>query len=270
MSEEGVEIRSDSSDSEVIRQEGCINSVYNNISIENIDDSNICKLYINARFNGNVLHLNELVHIANNTIHPITNIAKGFYSVILHQGLQCNKSALITNKIQASRIMSEVMPYLLQQLDNVTCSSYVPLLLGYAYTFGIYVTSDKDMAFKYYQFSADQGNAVAQRNVGNCFSSGEGVMMDKFEAFRYYKLSADQGNSDAQSNVGNCYANGDSVPINKSEAFKYYQMSADQGNADAQCKVSVCYGKGDGVSMSKSEALRYYKYSCGSGRCCRR
>jgi TPR repeat protein len=49
-----------------------------------------------------------------------------------------------------------------------------------------------------YELAARQGNALAQRNYGNCLYNGEGFPQNMAKAAEYYKLSAD--NLD-----GNCF-----------------------------------------------------------------
>ena len=46
---------------------------------------------------------------------------------------------------------------------------------------------------------AQQGNAVAQVNVGLMYNGGQGVPQDVNEALRWYRLAAEQGLADASS-----------------------------------------------------------------------
>jgi TPR repeat protein len=46
---------------------------------------------------------------------------------------------------------------------------------------------------------ADQGNAIAQSNLGLMYETGQGVPQDYTEAARLYRLAADQGFAGAQS-----------------------------------------------------------------------
>ena len=55
---------------------------------------------------------------------------------------------------------------------------------------------------------AEQGNAVAQNNLGYAYDNGFGVPEDDAEAVRWYRLAAEQGDADAQNNLGFMYANG--------------------------------------------------------------
>ena len=59
---------------------------------------------------------------------------------------------------------------------------------------------------------ADQGNAIAQYNLGAMYDKGQGVPQDYKEAVRLYSLSAEQGNATAQNNLGIMYYNGTGVP----------------------------------------------------------
>ena len=47
-------------------------------------------------------------------------------------------------------------------------------------------------AVRYYQLAAEQGQAVAQVNLGLCFARGEGVAQDWAEVVRYYRLAEAQ------------------------------------------------------------------------------
>ena len=53
------------------------------------------------------------------------------------------------------------------------------------------------------------------------------------EAVRYFRLAADQGDARAQCNLGNCYQTGDGVPKDMKEAVRYYRLAADQNFAQA-------------------------------------
>ena len=55
---------------------------------------------------------------------------------------------------------------------------------------------------------AEQGNAVAQGDLGFMYANGLGVLRDDAEAVRWYRLAADQGDADAQGNLGEMYADG--------------------------------------------------------------
>jgi TPR repeat protein len=55
-----------------------------------------------------------------------------------------------------------------------------------AYTVGDYAT-----AYSNFLPLAEQGDAVAQSNLGNMYAYGRGVPQDNAEAVRWYRLAAD-------------------------------------------------------------------------------
>jgi uncharacterized protein len=100
---------------------------------------------------------------------------------------------------------------------------------------------------------AEQGNAVAQFNLGVMYDDGEGVPQNDAEAVKWYKLAAEQGDADAQYNLGVMYDDGEGVPQNDAEAVKWYKLAADQGNAKAQSNLGVMYANGEGVPQNDAE-----------------
>jgi TPR repeat protein len=93
----------------------------------------------------------------------------------------------------------------------------------------------------------------------------QGVTQDYKEAVKWYRLAADQGNAMAQYNLGATYANGQGVTQDYKEAVKWYRLSADQGTALAQSNLGVMYDKGQGVIQDYKEALKLWLFrkSCG-------
>ena len=56
------------------------------------------------------------------------------------------------------------------------------------------VSKDYVKAVEWYQKSAEQGNAYAQANLGNCYYYGEGVSKDITKAVEWFRKAAEQGN----------------------------------------------------------------------------
>ena len=70
-----------------------------------------------------------------------------------------------------------------------------------------------------------------------CYYNGEGIPQNYAKAVEWYQKAADQGDAVAQFNLGFCYENGQGVYKSKKEALKWYQKAADQGYEDAIDKV---------------------------------
>ena len=55
---------------------------------------------------------------------------------------------------------------------------------------------------KWYRLAAEQGDAVAQFNLGVMYDEGDGVPQDYATALKWYRLAAEQGHADAQQQYG--------------------------------------------------------------------
>lgn len=106
-------------------------------------------------------------------------------------------------------------------------------------------------AVEWYRKAAEQGNAYAQYNLGNCYYYGNGVPQDNTEAAKWYRKSAEQGNADAQYMLGE-------LADDFEDAVEWYLKAAEQGNADAQYELGGCYRYGHGVQRNLSEAVKWY------------
>ncbi len=84
---------------------------------------------------------------------------------------------------------------------------------------------------------------------GDDYQDGMGAhnRKDYKEAVRLFLPLAEQGDALAQYNLGIMYCNGQGVPQDYKEAVKWYRLSAEQGDVDAQLKLGVSYGMGRGV-----------------------
>ena len=85
--------------------------------------------------------------------------------------------------------------------------------------------------------AAEQGDPVAQLNIGYMYSKGLGVEKNYKEALKWYTLAADQGLATAQFCIGVMYEHGIGVEEDIKEALKWYRMSAEGGYAEAEKKL---------------------------------
>jgi uncharacterized protein len=82
--------------------------------------------------------------------------------------------------------------------------------------------------------SRRQNYAIAQNNLGACYSNSEGVTRDWKEAARWFRKAAEQDNAPAQYNLGNCYIRGAGVADDLVEAYKWELLAARRGDEDAR------------------------------------
>jgi len=139
------------------------------------------------------------------------------------------------------------------------------LNLGLCYYDGTGLHKDKTEAAKWFRKAAEQGNAMAQFYLGGCYVTGGGVPKDGTEAAKWWRKAADQGLADAQYTLGLCYYNGDSVPKDETEAVRWFRKAAEQGNALAQYNFGVCYYNGDGLPKDETEAVRWFRKAADQG-----
>ncbi len=112
---------------------------------------------------------------------------------------------------------------------------------------------------------AEEGDALAQYNLGIIYSNGHGVPQDDAEAVRWYRLAAEQGVASAQFTLGVMYDKGSGVPQDYVEAVRWYRLAAEQGFALAQFNLGVMYDKGSGVPQDYVEAVRWYRFAAKQG-----
>jgi hypothetical protein len=73
------------------------------------------------------------------------------------------------------------------------------------------------------------------------YDEGQGVAQDYKEAVKWYRLSAEQGDALAQFNLGLMYYEGQGVPQDNKEAVKWWRLSAEQRNERAQVNLVLMH-----------------------------
>jgi TPR repeat protein len=124
---------------------------------------------------------------------------------------------------------------------------------------------DYAMALRLLQPLAEQGDPVAQFNVGVMYDNGESVPQNDAEAITWFRKSAQQGVSVAQFNLGVMYDNGEGVPQDYPEAAKWYRKAADQGVSAAQFNLGIMYHYGEGVAQDNVLAHMWLSFAAATG-----
>ena len=75
---------------------------------------------------------------------------------------------------------------------------------------------------------AQQGNAVAERDIGLMYFGGNGFAHDSHEAVKWFLLSARHGQIGGQVNLGIAYAVGEGVERNLVQAYVWFSAAASQ------------------------------------------
>ena len=116
-----------------------------------------------------------------------------------------------------------------------------------------------EQAVYWHRQSAQQGNRVAQSNLGYCYERGIGILKDEREAVYWYQEAAQQGDAMGKMNLGRCYLQGIGTEQNEELAARFFLEAAEQGNAAAQSCLGECYEFGRGITQDYAEAMRWYQ-----------
>jgi len=136
----------------------------------------------------------------------------------------------------------------------IVTTCVLPALAGLQEGLDAFLRGDHKVAIEEWRPLAEQGDDVAQFNMGAVYDQGQGVKRDPIEALRWYKLSAAQGNTHAQTNMGLMYAEGQGIPQDYSEAFRWTLLAAEKG--DAQAQLNLCLMHMTGKSLCNQRMLR--------------
>jgi len=112
---------------------------------------------------------------------------------------------------------------------------------------------------------AEQGDALAQYNLGVLYRKGRGVPQDDVQARQWYVKASAQGQAKAQYNLGTLYLNGEGVPKDYQQALRWFRLAADQGEALAQTKIAIMYDEGQGVPQDFVQAHKWYNLAAVNG-----
>lgn len=132
--------------------------------------------------------------------------------------------------------------------------------------FGLMTSAIAEIDIDSREVLAEQGNVMAQINMGSIYQNGNGVPKDNHKAFTWFKRASDQGNALAQANLGLMYYRGLGVRQDYTLARELFQKSANQGDSDAQGILGSFYENGIGdVRQNKAIAKEWYGKSCDNG-----
>jgi TPR repeat protein len=80
---------------------------------------------------------------------------------------------------------------------------------------------------------AEQGDAEAQRSLGEMYRQGNGVRQNYRDAAWWFRLAAEQENTSAQVKLGEAYSSGSGVPQDNMYAYMWWSIAASSWNRDA-------------------------------------
>lgn len=93
-------------------------------------------------------------------------------------------------------------------------------------------------ALKIFRPLAEQGDALAQNNLGFMYNRGYGVLQDYAEAVKWYTKSAEQGCALGLAGLGDMYSRGWGVSQDYAEGYKWYILSiSNSPDKDARDRI---------------------------------
>lgn len=113
---------------------------------------------------------------------------------------------------------------------------------------------------------AERGNAPAQVLLGMAYLNGEGgLAVDARQAAYWLEKAAVQGNAYAERHLGDLYAEGRGVDKNPALALDWYQRAARRDDVDAELKLGRIYMSGQGATANTKLAVRWLEKAANSG-----
>ncbi len=112
---------------------------------------------------------------------------------------------------------------------------------------------------EWYRKAAEQGNIIAQFELGRMYEHGWGVSQDYIKAYDWYKKTADQGYGWGFANVADLYWEGNGVTQDYSKSCEWLQKAIDHGCLYVAETLAEAYEQGLGVSQNYKKAFELYK-----------
>ncbi len=131
--------------------------------------------------------------------------------------------------------------------------------LGDCFRLGTGIEKDDKQAVKWYRKAAEQSNAEGQWNIGCCYLYGVGVVTDEKQAVEWLRKAAEQNNAEGQYHLGCCYSYGAGVEKDDKQAVSWYRKAAEQNNAAGQWNIGDCYQYGWGIEKDEKQAAEWFR-----------
>jgi hypothetical protein len=131
---------------------------------------------------------------------------------------------------------------------------------------------DESASFKRHfsdcRIKANQGDALAQYNLGFMYEDGHGVTKNAWKAIYWYAQAAEQNDISAQLNLAWFYFSGfeEKIPRDEKKAVYWYTRAAQQGSQRAQYMLGWMYHEGTGTLLPNYEkAVHWYTRAAKQG-----
>jgi len=197
-----------------------------------------------------------------------------YYSLAADQGYPLAQAMLAKYLLENKINEEQAVHYLKLIVQNRQC--YFWLLASCEYNLakcfekGTGIRQSAKNALYYYTISAENGQKLAQKRLGDAYWKGElGLKKSPERAVEYYLLAGNQGCSCSLEIIGDCYALGKVVKQSYEKAFYYYKLAAEidikKGHGASIYVLARCFEYGVGTEKSLEKALQYYRFAGENG-----
>ena len=114
---------------------------------------------------------------------------------------------------------------------------------------------DYQLAYSELKPLAEQGNAIAQYNIGRMYSKGHYVPMNLEKALVWYRKSAEQGHEKALNNLGLAYFLCKGLKQNYQMAYMFFGVAAHLGNERSKKNVGIVAEKLSKKKISQAKKM---------------
>jgi uncharacterized protein len=130
-----------------------------------------------------------------------------------------------------------------------------------------YQKGDYETALNQWRPLAEQGDAEAQRSLGQMYDFGRGVAKDEAQATLWYRKAAELGNAGAQYRLGLKYIYGRKpTPGDVVIGLSWFEKAAYQGDVSAQARLGELYEFGDfGVPRDHAQSVAWFRKAAKQG-----
>ena len=137
--------------------------------------------------------------------------------------------------------------------------------LAYSYEYGNVweaeesLSIDPEIAFYWYECSANQGYICAERALAFCYFNSYGCEKDYKKSFEWSLKAAAQGSTRAEKLLGILLFDGMGCEQNYEQAAYWLKKAADKNSSEANHYLGWMYQNGLGVPVDCKQAARFYK-----------
>lgn len=189
----------------------------------------------------------------------------GFYEISMRENIP------VRNPLQAF-LNDQVKHFLVQDIANIVRGAQQGnkddlLALATCYQHGLGVEQNYKKSAAIHEKLAEDGNVLAQYEIGCSYFIGRGVRQNDIQARKFLLMAADQNYALAQLLLGNVYWNGIGTKKDDAKAVFYHEAAAKQGQAESARKLGCAYNEGRGVKADFEQALYWWNQAAKRGDC---